>query len=365
MRSVLLAFQAECGGLREFLAATAAEEALYPKLNELGVALQLQDRTNIGLVLRGSLNRRKYNYVVAIIALYGALERYVESVVEKYVRLIASLAGQYNNLPEPIIKHHYNQSIEYLWLMKESRIRTTEQPGDVLGRLAGCVAGNQKFELNYRAFTLRSGNMNQERVKQLCLHAGVEVTARRLSRTPSYRSRYSKTTTDPVEDLNDEEVQKLFVGVDELVEARNQVAHGITNVDEIEDRAILESRLSGVEAYVEAIHDIMEQEVIGFSIVAGHTPELAPLIDVFDHSIVCIEHRAGEIKVGDVIAMTMQEPMEPVRSGAIESIEIDRVRQQTVQGAPDLKIGMKVAMRASKKGHYYLVPADLLLALRA
>lgn len=365
MRSVLLAFQAESSGLRDFLAAAAAEEALYPKLKEIAGGLGRQDGDNIDIVLRSSLNRRRYTYVVAIIVLYGALERYIENVVERYIILISDVAGRYERLPAPLIKHHLELSIEYLWLVKESRVRVTESAEDIVSRLSGCIAGNETFEINARAFTLRLGNMNRDRVQRILLHAGIDVTPRRLSYTPSYRTRYAESALKSVDGLNDEEVQKLFREVDELVEARNRVAHGVTNVDEIEDRALIEARIANVEAYVQAVHEVMEQEILQFGIASGLMRRLEPVINVFNDNIVCIEHRDGEIKVGDLIAMTTQETMEPVRAGLIESIEIEREPQESVRGAPDLKIGMKVAMRASKKGHFYLVPADLHLAIRA
>jgi hypothetical protein len=51
-------------------------------------------------------DRKRYVYAVAIISLYGLLERFVEALIQAFVEQIAQLVDAYDKLPEEIRKGH-------------------------------------------------------------------------------------------------------------------------------------------------------------------------------------------------------------------------------------------------------------------
>ena len=120
-------------------------------------------------------------------------------------------------MPEQIRNNHLVLSIEYMYQPKEKRLRETEPADDIIRRLATCLDEAEKFQINCRAFTLRTGNVNVDRVKEIFTKIGVDLIPRRLARTRSYSSKYERTLYKAVTDLSDEEVRGLFNSVDELV----------------------------------------------------------------------------------------------------------------------------------------------------
>ena len=89
------------------------------------------------------------------------------------------------------------------------------------------------------------------------------------------------------------------------------------------------------------------------------TPKFASILEVYRNSIVCLELNEGQLKVGDVLAMKTADKMEPIRFGHIQTIEINRERQERVEGSPGLKIGIGVDFRAKHNCDYFLVPPEI------
>ena len=57
--------------------------------------------------------------------------------------------------------------------------------------------------------------------------------------------------------------------------------------------------------------------------------------------------------------MKTADKMEPIRFGHIQTIEINRERQERVEGSPGLKIGIGVDFRAKHNCDYFLVPPEI------
>jgi hypothetical protein len=62
--------------------------------------------------------------------------------------------------------------------------------------------------------------------------------------------------------------------------------------------------------------------------------------------------------------MDTGDPMEPIRFGEVETIEVEKQRMTTVAGSKGLQVGAKVHFRARQGKPYFWVPHDVMEKLR-
>lgn len=365
MKSVLLDFEKELDALSTFLKATAAEEALHPMLKGLGDALTDQQKSEIDLILSAGTNKRRYSYALAIVTMYGALERFVESAVQRYIALVTQISGAYGRLPEGILKNHIRLSVDYLALVRDGKTRVDQSVETIIAGLASCTPTSLKYEVTWRAFATRLQNVNRERTRDTFRDLGVNLSQRRLEATPSAQAFLAEQGALPAQPRGDAEVQKLFSIVDEVVKARNSIAHGVAAIDQIDDIAILRSQIDEVVTYGRCLWEVLEQDAILHAIGCGNCAELQPVLAVFNKSIVCVEFAQGTIEVGNTICMVTGDVNAPIRHSSIQSIEIEKTSQSKVVGSAGTKIGMKVSFNASMERRYFLVPPNMVELLNS
>ncbi len=126
---------------------------MYPKIAALGGEhAEIVDISND--LAKGRTSQRKYQYISVIIALYGAMEQYVESLILSYARLVPVICGRFGNIPEAIRIKHHELSVDYLSEIKMNRVHEPEDTHTIVRRLS-MSAPRDEYELNNRAFTLR------------------------------------------------------------------------------------------------------------------------------------------------------------------------------------------------------------------
>jgi hypothetical protein len=100
MRSALQTFLVGIVELLRYLTDAANEEVLLGKLLlDRFDTLEPAEVEFLGNLLANTTLRRRYVYAVEIVSLYGLLERFVDTLIERFVDRIASFAGTYADLP--------------------------------------------------------------------------------------------------------------------------------------------------------------------------------------------------------------------------------------------------------------------------
>ncbi len=242
MRNALISFKAEIGKLVQFLdASDAREELVAAILSGASVDGTGLDDT-IDVIRNNSTITRRQNYVSAVIVLYGALERFVEESVEEYVEEMVSLHSEFRELPQGLRDRHTRLTIDYLALLKDGKVRETEDISSVVAVLHDCLSGNERYGLNARAFLVRSSNMNLKRIRDIICSLGLHISARRVLYAPAYDAFLTGAGGPLAKEMNDNEVEGALDHVDELVRLRNDIAHGVVNLVSIEENAIVRER---------------------------------------------------------------------------------------------------------------------------
>jgi hypothetical protein len=146
----------------------------------------------------------------------------------------------------------------------------------------------------------------------------------------------------------------VFARLDDLANRRNDVAHG-TPADDILSHDLLRELVDFVEAYASGLALVVYERALPFML--KKSVSLGAAITVIDHRIVCVNLPAGQIAVGDTLIAKTQDTSRPFKAGPIKEIERDHVQLQSVDGGPDVQIGMLVEFGAKDNHEFYLLKA--------
>jgi hypothetical protein len=340
MKGSIAAFYSELSRLQEYISRSELEAELLKSIASSGGDFAEDKRELIRKIASGTTNNRRYGYFLAVIIMYGALERLVDEGVQEYLNNILKIGGDISALPILIQDAHVPLSIEQLHLTSDG------------------ISGSSR-QLNTKAFTLRSGNMTFDRIKSIFKNAGIILDGKRLASTAKFDEEYRKLFGVDLDPDSPTAVDKVPKRIDDLVGLRNLVAHGVIDTDQIEDGDLINQRIGELKTFASALAKIVEQETLLYAASIGKLTALSPLIAVYNNSIVCCELNDGQLAVGNLIVMPSSSPAEPIRYGRILSLQVDKVLAEVVQGVLGLKVGMKVDFYARPGGIYYQVPENV------
>lgn len=264
MKLALISFLKELDDLEKFLEATRSEGKLVDQLvaHALGTDKSEDDSelpSLLEIIKSNSSLKRKQVYFSSVITLYGALERFVEEAVKEYVDQLVEIFQNYQNLPDEIRDKHIKLSIEYLSSMNRSSQISSDEFTSAVKNLNNCLIEQSPFRLNARAFSLRSANMKFDRIRQIMSNLKIQFNLDRILDT-------SKFSDFVIKRYGESSVKSggthLLNRVNELVDLRNDIAHGNAKYEPIEkniDWAL--ERSAELKCIAEAINDIMTHEL--------------------------------------------------------------------------------------------------------
>ena len=354
MLDALTSFEAEIDKLLRFLDASDAKDALVAVI----LGRPQVDRTDLDASLQVIQNNRtitrRQSYVSSIIVMYGALERFVEEAVAEYSEALVKIHGEFQMLPDKLRERHTQLTIDYLALLKDGKVRETEEISTIVETLHNCLNGSVPFRLNARAFSLRSSNMKLTRIGAIMRNLEIQISFRRVVSTPSYAVFLSKVYDLSVSDMNDNEIKVALDHIDELVGLRNDIAHGVANVESIDDNEIVRERADKLRAFANALNEILVCEVLSYRIALGQVIPVQGDVQVFGDHIACFSWPLGRLVPGDHLVMQPGDEAADLRHGPIASIEIDRIDQTEVEGRDGLVIGVCVPFKVKANGTFYV-----------
>lgn len=361
MRSDLLALEAELDEIEKLISSQQEAEGFYADIVANGGAHSYDART----IASDRTVRRKYQYISGVIALYGAMEQYVEAILSSYLRALPKVFGRFENIPESVRAKHHELTVDYLTAIKANRVHNPEDQDAVVLRLARCRPRATRYEFNTRAFTLRNANMSFDRMRGMFAGAGISITPRVLVNSRSFGNYYAAKNGLVLPQIGDAEARAEFSAVDDLVDRRNRVAHGSNCVDDIEDAVLLKDRVNHLRMYGRAIHEVVEGCIMRCCYQRRAGLVLGVPVHKFRDNVVCFELKNGEIATGDAVYMIPTDDTSPVQRGSISTLEVDRVRHERLVGADGLTMAASVTFVVSPTSNYGLLPPDMVALLDA
>ena len=358
MRTALVSFENELDKLLRFLDTSEAEDKILTEVSGGAGTTGAELHDSLQTVKRNSTIKRRQGYVSSIIVLYGALERYVEESISEYTQSLMGIYQDYNNLPEKLRERHTRLMIEYLGLVKDGRVRQTEAVAQIVETLNACLNGAGEARLNARAFSMRSANMNLERIRETMRNVDIAFHERRVLAMPAYRRYLSDELSIGVSDMDENEVKATLGHIDELVRLRNDIAHGVADLSTIEDAQIVRERAAKLSTFAAALEEILCCELLKARLDSHQLVRVEGEVQVFGGNITCFCWPRGRLAVGDVLVMKPADTQAELRYGEICSIEIDGKDRDEVEGAAGRMVGVKVPFRVKKNGAFYVWSGD-------
>ncbi len=360
MRACVQTIRVGIDDLKSYLSNAESESELIRLLlrNSRLPLLEDQERQLLTQIAAARTDRKRYLYCVAVVSLYGLLERFVDSLVEAFVARVSCMVGTYEKMPGAIRNNHVSLSLELVKALTEDRHREALTPTAVIANLHSCLSGAEAFQVNGAAFVLHRGNISLRRVTTFLSSVGIDGHLRRVTHTRGFMefSRAREPERD-VRSVADPDLHGLLQPIDDLVERRNQVAHGV--IDDIESVELLKERCQFVATYAAALYDVFAQEVLRYEVERPTAQRLGKPLAVFNRQIVCFESSQCTIAVGNVLVAATGKSMEPFRHGAILSLEVDHVRYGELAISQPTQFGVLVPYRARPEYEYFLLPSDI------
>lgn len=191
-----------------------------------------------------SVYKKKIDYKIVIISLYGYLELYMTSLVKQYLESLENNIFSYKFYSQKIKEKHVTNSILLSGKILEKKGAKYENINleFVIDNLNECLKDNN-YSFNKDAFILNTGNLKHNKICDM--FNGLDINLHNiLEQHEEFKSQSSEN--------------KFFI-IDELVDRRNEISHGDT--DNLLNLSVLKDYISFIDKYIRVIKNILKIEL--------------------------------------------------------------------------------------------------------
>ena len=277
--------------LNNYTIAPADREPLKSLLNNL----KKQDRSF-------SRDKRIFEYKTVIISLYGLLEKYVEIWIKEYLDSLAKLVPDYNQIDEKIRNNHFELSLKLVntIISRESAKYQHLTKEEILIKLNSCLVSPTNYKINTEAFVLLSGNLKHNKIVELFKPLKIDLNSK-LIKNEELNNKIGLSSNK----IYRTEKDILYNKINDLVERRNQIAHGSEILD-ILGISGLEPYIDFLEVYCQANFETLYSEFIQLESIYTYQ-KIEKVINIFNNCILAFEIENYNLKVGDMLIFETNE----------------------------------------------------------
>ena len=297
------------------------------------------------------INKRIFQYKASIISLYGLLEKQVEIWIKEYLDSLAILAINYNNIDEKIRNNHFELSLKLISTItsRENAKYQHITKEEVLRKLNECIVNPENYKFNTDAFVLLSGNLKHKQIVKLFELINVnlnEALKRNITLTQYFENDRGITN------LSNTETDILYNKINDLVEMRNQIAHGSERLDNILNISELEPYVDFLEKYCQAIFEILSEELIKKESIYKFQ-QIEKVVKIFNNKILAFEIENYTIKVGDILIVETTEGN--FLKKPILTIQLDKTPYTELTITEKTNIAISVEPNIKENQKFYIV----------
>lgn len=288
-----------------------------------------------------------YNYKTVIISLYGLLENFVETLIKSYLDLLSEIVPTYGELPEELLKSHFNKSAELIQKIDSLPKYQHLKKEDVIKNLNKCIETPSSYALNIDAYTHHTANFKHDIIVHFFKQVGIEISNQIRVEQPFkiYLSEVFPNVEVP-EQLN------IYEKLNDLANRRNDVAHG-AEINLLGTQDLLEY-IRFVEVYGLSLYNIIYYETLPYEI-KYNSIRLNDSKSIINNEIICLELNNTSIAVGDRIVAYTPGHTRPFSYSEIKEIQVDRVEHQEVEEQESIDVGFKVEFKAKDNQTFFLL----------
>jgi len=288
----------------------------------------------------GTFRRKKiFEYNSYIISLYGLFERYLENVLEDYLLEYSRIYKNYNTLPKSIRDRNLSVTIELLKLLDLPKYKALK-PEDIINRINSSLVLDQPI-LIVEGFSHHSNNFRHSAITEYFKQAGID----NLSKLLTYYEPLKANLDDKYGNTANLDATIIFEVINDLAQRRNDVAHGVDDIQLI-GKTIVYEYILFVENYCTSLFRILENEISKTKFFSATPLEM---ITVIKGEILCVTPCKKDIKIGDSILVQKTNQYYPqFEELEIESLQINNASLSTIYSTNTENFAMRLKGRINK-----------------
>jgi len=248
-------------------------------------------------------NKKILEYKAIIVSLYGILEKYINIWIRDHVDRIPLLITKYDDLPKTIRENNFQNSIKLISLISENRNAKYDgiKKEDILKKLNNCLNQKGNYYLNGEAFMPLSGNLKHSKIIEAFKVVDIDLS-KKFKRNKQFVDFYKTTNNCSLDNKGND----CFKTIDDIVDLRNEVAHG-SQIDNIINLTDFEDYIVFLEKYGKAIFESIIEREIEYELKCSYT-EIENIMHIFKRgSVLSFEIENAVIKKGDIIIIKTQD----------------------------------------------------------
>ncbi|MBW4505143.1 MAG: hypothetical protein KME64_01270 [Scytonematopsis contorta HA4267-MV1] len=296
-------------------------------------------------------DKKIFEYKASIISLYGLLEKHIEIWIKEYLDSLAVLAIDYNNIDEKIRNNHFELSLKLINTIasRESAKYQHLTKEQVLKKLNECIVNPASYKFNTEAFVLLSGNLKHKQIVKIFEMINVNLNEElKKNRTLIQYFENDRGITN----ISNIDTDILYNKINDLVERRNQIAHGSETLDNILDISELEPYIQFLEKYCQAIFEILSEELIKKESIYTFQ-KIENVVKIFGNKILAFEIENYTIKVGDILIVETIEGK--FFKKTILTIELNKKTHTELTITEKTNIAISVEPNIKENQKFYIV----------
>jgi len=294
-------------------------------------------------------DKRIFEYKASIISLYGLLEKYVELWIKEYLDSLSNVVPEYNKIDQKIRDNHFELSLKLINTITSRETAKYQHftKEEVLKKLNDCIVNPTKYQINTDAFVLLSGNLKHNKIVELFNKLNLDLNDELLKNEELKNEIGLNQNT-----ISRIEKDILYNKINDLVERRNQIAHGSEEVDDILSISELEPYIQFLEKYCQAIFQTLFEQVIKNESI--HTfQKVENVINTYGNKVLAFELENYTIKVGDMLIVETKEGR--FYKKPILTIELNRKEYPELIITEKTSIGVSVEPKIKDNQTFYII----------
>lgn len=276
---------------------------------------------------------KQFDFNSHIISVYGAYEHFIEQLITKYLERICTITTSFNSLPEEIQKNNLNKTLEILKQL-DYRKNKNLRPEKLVEILHKNINENSPV-LNIDAFINHTANFRMSVIDKYFTEIGITNISSLIRQYEPLKSYLENN----VSDFSSKKSVIIFQIVEHICDLRNDIAHGVTNVQLI-NKTILFDYIDFMKIFAESLYELINSNYLS-KIYELNNDEIE-VINIFNKEILCFNTRGKIIDKNTKILVKSENHFPSLFYSNILDIQHNRESIANTSLNENIDIGIKV-----------------------
>lgn len=342
-------FEKQIDEIEQYITSIELQKSMIRELSEKENSLKGRfDNTLMysGIIKDVITSPIQYNAV--IISIYGCFEKYIDNIFNCYCNNLCDVIDEYENLPQSLRDKQMRKLGDFLINPQRYKNYNLDVSSAIENTYFSFSNPKEGIIKNISFLVNHGGNLKIDQIADLARDFGIENFLHKITCNDLFKSYFIEQrehSEETYKSTSKKNMKSFFDDLDQLVEARNNVAHGWvevrTDLNTIKERWLVYLKiLAGV------INETMKTSFAEFLYHSGKLQELGKPINVIDNHIVCINNGSALLEREDyIIAINGKNILKTIK---IQTIEIDGKRVDRLTET-NIDVGIGLAIRNDLK----------------